>query len=124
MVQRRSDRGAGSTGGAHLGGGADGFGQIGDEDGRQQPDADAVASGEADAEHHLFGDAVQERAEGERRPAVPGRRRSGGRPGALRLAEAFDGAVGQEVGQRADGEAERNGVAAAELRRLPRRGRN
>ena len=81
----------GSTGGAHLGGRADGFGQVGDEDGRQQPDADTVAGGEADAEHHLFGDAVQEGAQGERRPAVGRRRRSPGRPGALRLAEAFDG---------------------------------
>jgi hypothetical protein len=30
------------------------------------------------------------------------------------LAEAFDGAVGQVVGESASGEAERNGVAAAE----------
>ena len=31
------------------------------------------------------------------------------------LAEAFDGAVGQVVGDRPSGEPERNGVAAAEL---------
>ena len=33
----------------------------------QQADADAVAGGEADAEHRLLGDAVEEGAEGERR---------------------------------------------------------
>jgi hypothetical protein len=62
-----------------------------------------------------FGDAVQERAEGERGPGLRGLRRSGGRTCALRLAEAFDGAVGQVVGECPSGEPERNGVAAAEL---------
>ena len=124
MIQRRSDGGPGSPGGAHFGGGADGFGQVGDEDCGQQPDAHAVTGDEADAEHHLLGDPVEERPEGERRPAVAGRRRSGGGPGGLRLAEVFDGTVGQEVGQRPDREAEGDGVAAAELRRLPRRGRS
>jgi hypothetical protein len=33
----------------------------------------------------------------------------------MRLAEAFDGEVGEEVCERAHGEAKRNGVTAAEL---------
>jgi alpha,alpha-trehalose phosphorylase len=91
---------------AHLAGRADGLGQVRHEDGRQQADADALAGREADAEHHLLGDAVEEGAEGERRAGAAARR------------SPLHEAVEPEVGERADGETGSHRGAAADLQTL------
>ncbi len=96
----------------------DGFGKVGDEDCGEQSDADAITRDQADAEHHLFGDSVEERTEGEPRPAVSGRRGTTGGPGGTRLVVVFDGTVGEVIGQRPEGEAKGDGVAAAEFEAL------
>ena len=91
------DRGRPRPGGVHRAGRPDRLGQVGDEDRRQQSYAHAVPGRQADPQHELLRDAVEERAEGERLAAA-----------------AIEGAVGHVVRQGAGGEPGRDGAGTAD----------
>src|SRR3954471_4833925 len=93
--------------GAHLARGADRLRQVGDEDRHKQPDAHAPAGRDADAEHHLLGNAVQKRAQRQRGPAGP-----------LLMARPPHQPVRREVRRGADGKPEPHVAGIADLRSL------
>jgi hypothetical protein len=111
------DRAAPGTGLAHVVGRPQCLRQVGDEDRDQQGDADALAGGDADAEHRLLGYAVEEGAERERGAAAVLAAPAAPAPG---LEAAGDQPVEEEVDEGADAEADAGDRGAAGLQALLR----
>src|SRR4051794_6920921 len=99
-----------TPGGDEVVGRADRLRQVRDEDRDEQPDPDALARGDADPEHELLGDAVEERAQRQRDARA--------RVVPARAGPRLEERVEAEVRQRPGGEADGDGPRSADLSAL------